>query len=82
MTTNKAFSAPCGGTVGRIQGHRGFWGGRVGSGLGPIEPWMYETASLTLFWCAGREEIQPVGEKRKFTLFSRCGTIRGTTRVW
>ena len=26
--------------------------------------------------------IQPVGEKQKFTLFSRCGTIRGTTRVW
>ena len=49
MTTNKAFSAPCGGTVGRIHGHRGICRGRVGSGLGPSEPWLFETASLTLF---------------------------------
>ena len=35
--------------MGRMWGHWGVCGGRVGSGLGPSEPWLFETASLTLF---------------------------------
>jgi len=48
-------SGPCGGTVGRIQGHRGICRGRVGSELGPSEPWLYLTASLTVGVTAKRD---------------------------